>query len=104
MAQSICTHKIRVATKANTDTIDINAIAANPLYNADFDGDEMNLIIITNQVSLAEAQYVSTIYNRIISGQSAKIAIAQYQDSIIGGYFMTKDVVTMDRMFCIRMH
>ena len=44
-------------------------------YNADFDGDEMNFIVVTNQRSLAEAEIISSISNRIVSPSNGTLVI-----------------------------
>lgn len=40
-------HKIKIATDPNTNTLGLNVISCHP-YAADFDGDAMNMIVVTN--------------------------------------------------------
>ena len=65
--------------------------------------DEMNCLMIQDLTSIAEATYISAVHTRIISFVNGKLLISQIQDSVIGGYLLTKDNVSIDSMFTIRM-
>ena len=69
---SLGSHRIRAATKTNLDTIDINVIAASQ-YNADFDGDELSSLFLTNWQSVAEATYISALHTRMIQYVGGKM-------------------------------
>ena len=62
----------------------------------DFDGDEMCAYFISNQPSIAESKFLSAINTRIISYVNGSMSIAQTQDSVVGGYLLTRDEVKMD--------
>jgi len=71
-------------------TIRMN-LAACKSYNADFDGDEMNLHVPQNIEAMTELIQLSTARNHIISGQSSKPNMTIVQDSLLGVYKMTID-------------
>lgn len=51
---------------------------------------------ISNQPSIAESKFLSAINTRIISYVNGSMSIAQTQDSVVGGYLLTRDEVKMD--------
>lgn len=59
-------------------------------YNADFDGDEMNIFCLSNYKSISEAIYVNTPLNSIISPQNNEPIIYPSQDCISGLYILTR--------------
>lgn len=69
-------------------TITMN-LAATKSFNADFDGDEMNIHAPQSLESVAELQELSSIKNFIISTQSSTPNIVIVQDSLLGAYKMT---------------
>ena len=74
-------------------------------FNADFDGDEMNLHIPQGLESQAELKFLSAAKYNIISPQSSKPNMAIVQDSLLGAYRMTKDnkPITKSEYFTISM-
>lgn len=72
-------------------------------FNADFDGDEMNLHIPQSLESLAELQFLSAAKFNIISPQSSKPNMAIVQDSLVGSYRMTigLQTITMAEFYSI---
>jgi DNA-directed RNA polymerase beta' subunit len=74
-------------------------------FNADFDGDEMNLHVPQGLESQAELKYLSAAKHNIISAQSSKPGMAIVQDSLLGAYRMTKDgkPITKGQFFSISM-
>lgn len=58
-------------------------------YNADFDGDEMNIFCLTNYNSISEASYLNSPLNSIISPQNDEPIIYPSQDCISGTYLLT---------------
>jgi DNA-directed RNA polymerase beta' subunit len=74
-------------------------------FNADFDGDEMNLHIPQGLESQAELKYLSAAKHNIISPQSSKPSMAIVQDSLLGAYRMTKDnkPITKGEFFTVSM-
>jgi hypothetical protein len=58
------------------DTIDINVLAASQ-YHADFDGDELNSLFLSNWQSVAEATYISALHTRMIQYIGGKMMFSQ---------------------------
>lgn len=74
-------------------TIRLNESDCTP-YNADFDGDEMNLHLPQTETARADILNLMYMPNQIRSAQNNKPQIALVQDSIIAAFLMTsKDVL-----------
>ena len=58
-------------------------------FNADFDGDEMNLHSLQGYEALAEAQELMRVDNQIITPQSGTVVIGLVQDSLVGAWRLT---------------
>ena len=69
-------------------TLRMNLAITKP-FNADFDGDEMNIHTAQSLDSQTELQYLSAAQWNIISAQSSKPNMAIVQDSLLGAYRMT---------------
>ncbi len=61
-------------------------------YNADFDGDEMNLHIPQTEESRAEAEILMEVQTQLISPRYGLSIIGCVQDAISGNYILTKDM------------
>ncbi|MEK6973710.1 MAG: hypothetical protein AABW41_00475 [Nanoarchaeota archaeon] len=59
-------------------------------YNADFDGDEMNLHIPQNEEARAEAEILMQVQSHIISPKNGLNIIGCIDDAIVGNYLLTK--------------
>lgn len=62
-------------------------------YNADFDGDEMNLHILQTQEARAEAEMLMLVDHQLISPRYGLSIIGTVQDGTEGIYVLTKDLV-----------
>ncbi|KDQ64322.1 hypothetical protein JAAARDRAFT_187666 [Jaapia argillacea MUCL 33604] len=58
-------------------------------YNADFDGDEMNMHFPQNQVARAEAAYIANNDNQYLVPTSGKPLRGLIQDHVVAGVWMT---------------
>ena len=85
-------------------TLRMNLAITKP-FNADFDGDEMNIHVPQSLEAQAELKYLSTVYNNMISCQSSKPNICIVQDALLGAYKMTqnKRQLTKSQFFHIAM-
>ncbi|CAN0447967.1 unnamed protein product, partial [Discosporangium mesarthrocarpum] len=72
-------------------------LAVTSPYNADFDGDEMNLHVPQSLVAKAEAQELMMVPRNIVSPQSNKPVMGIVQDSLLGVCKMTKRDLFMER-------
>ncbi|MBT97111.1 MAG: hypothetical protein CL902_00590 [Dehalococcoidia bacterium] len=66
-------------------------------YNADFDGDEMNLHVPQSYAARAEVASLMMVTNRILSAQSGKPCMGSVQDTVVGSYLLTRQDVFFDR-------
>lgn len=57
-------------------------------YNADFDGDQMNLFLVENFISIAECVFLSSIEKNLLSYQFSKLNIKLIQDITTGLFIM----------------
>jgi DNA-directed RNA polymerase II subunit RPB1 len=92
---SMMAHKVRVK-KAGIDTFSMNVAVTKP-YNADFDGDEMNMHMPQNDEAEMELKYLAAIRNQIISPANNKSIIGIFQDSLLGSHLFTRSNVTFTR-------
>ncbi len=62
-----------------------------PPYNADFDGDEMNMHIFQTDEARAEAKSLMRVQEHILSPRFGGPIIGAIHDHISGGYLLTRD-------------
>jgi DNA-directed RNA polymerase beta' subunit len=78
----------------NTSTISLNPSVC-PAFNADFDGDEMNVFFPTNIISKVEALELLDVRKCIISPQNNQPIIFPIQDSVTGLYLLSSSPMTL---------
>ena len=78
------------------DTFRMNVGDTKP-YNADFDGDEMNLHMPQDDESEIELRNLAAIPYQIISPANNKSIIGIFQDSLLGSYLFTKNEILFDK-------
>lgn len=83
---SIMSHKARVLP--GEKTIRLHYSNCNS-YNADFDGDEMNVHLLQNHIARQEAYTISNTDNQYIVPTSGKPIRGLIQDSIVSAVFLT---------------
>ena len=66
-----------------------------PPYNADFDGDEMNLHVPQSEEARSEAILLMRVQDQLISPRFGGPIIGGLRDFITGAYLMTKDGTTL---------
>jgi len=72
-------------------------LSINKSFNADFDGDEMNLHIPQSLEAQAELRMLSASKCKMISAQSSKPNVCIVQDSLLGAYRMTLGLVPVTK-------
>jgi len=77
-------------------TFRLNLCCANP-YNADFDGDEMNLHVPQSPAASADVATLMMVSRQVISPQANKPVMGIVQDTLLGAHLMSKDEVFMNR-------
>ncbi|MBI2136007.1 DNA-directed RNA polymerase subunit A' [Candidatus Woesearchaeota archaeon] len=90
---SMMCHKVKVLPGR---TFRLNPAVCAP-YNADFDGDEMNLHVPQTEESRAEAETLMMVQTQVISPRYGLSIIGCTQDAISGNYILTKDLELMRR-------
>jgi DNA-directed RNA polymerase subunit A' len=81
-------HKVKVLPGRS---FRLNPTVCTP-YNADFDGDEMNLHIPQNEEAMAEAEILMQVQTQIITPKNGMNVIGCVEDAISGIYLLTKDM------------
>ena len=66
-------------------------------YNADFDGDEMNLHLLQTHQSRADALGLMSVAYNIITPQANRPVMGIVQDSLLSSYMLTSPGVTLDK-------
>lgn len=87
---SMMAHTVRVINNPHLMTFRMNVTATEP-YNADFDGDEMNLFAPQSEQARQELLRLADIRNHIVSPKNSKPIINLKQDSCIGCYKFTRE-------------
>lgn len=72
-------------------------LATTKVFNADFDGDEMNVHVPQDYNTISELDTIASTRNNIISAQSSKPNISIVQDGMLGAYLMTKNDYTIPK-------
>ncbi|WP_158055357.1 DNA-directed RNA polymerase subunit A' [Halorussus halophilus] len=71
-------------------TFRLNTVVCPP-YNADFDGDEMNMHALQNEEARAEARVLMRVQEQILSPRFGENIIGAIQDHISGMYLLTNE-------------
>jgi len=102
---SMMCHIVKVLKKG--DTFRMNVGDTKP-YNADFDGDEMNLHMPQDLESETELRILAAVPTQIISPANNKSIVGVFQDSLLGSYRITrKDIKfnhrqAMNLLMCVK--
>ncbi|MDD3421413.1 MAG: DNA-directed RNA polymerase subunit A' [Methanocellales archaeon] len=90
---SIMAHKVKVMPYK---TFRINPSVCPP-YNADFDGDEMNLHVLQTEEARAEAKILMKVEENLLSPRFGGPIIGGIHDHISGMFLLTRGNVTFDK-------
>lgn len=90
---SIMCHKVRILPGRS---FRLNPAVCSP-YNADFDGDEMNLHIPQTEEARAEAEILMEVQTQIMSPKNGLNVIGCIEDSVTGNYLLTADDLVMSK-------
>ncbi|KAK7249310.1 DNA-directed 5'-3' RNA polymerase [Aureococcus anophagefferens] len=90
---SIMAHRVKVLDHS---TFRLNLSVTSP-YNADFDGDEMNLHVPQNVAAKAELQQLMMVPRNVVSPQSNKPVMGIVQDSLLASARMTSKETFIDQ-------
>lgn len=90
---SIMAHRVR---PTKNKTLTFNESVCNP-YNADYDGDEMNIHVPQVVSAQVESRELLAVRNNICTPKNSEPLVAPTQDFITGMYLLTKIDVYMSR-------
>jgi DNA-directed RNA polymerase II subunit RPB1 len=90
---SMMGHRVKVL-KGKTFRLNVSVTAP---YNADFDGDEMNLHAPQSIEAATELEEIAAVPHQIVSPRHALPLISIVQDTLVGSYRLTRDTVSLNR-------
>lgn len=82
-------------------TFRLSLVVAAP-YNADFDGDEMNLHVPQSKAASAECASLMAVAQNTLGSQSNRPVMGIVQDSLLGLYLMTQNSILLDHSHACR--
>jgi|SaaInlV_150m_DNA_5_1039734.scaffolds.fasta_scaffold01900_3 DNA-directed RNA polymerase beta' subunit len=92
---SMMGHKIQVINADNTDAFRMNVSVTKP-YNADFDGDEMNIHLAQSVQARNELERIANVKYNIIGARDSNPIIGCVQDTLTGAYVLSLPNQTID--------
>ncbi len=92
---SMMCHKVKVINDDRLATFRINVSVTTP-YNADFDGDEMNMFVPQSVQTQLELAHIADVSKQIITPRYSKPIIKLKQDTVLGSYQMTEKKYDVD--------
>ena len=90
---SIMAHRV-VRTRGKTFRLNLSCTTP---YNADFDGDEMNMHVPQTLEAQVEARELVSVEKNILTPQSHKPVMGIVQDALLGAFLMTDPKVRISR-------
>jgi DNA-directed RNA polymerase II subunit RPB1 len=90
---SMMAHRVKVLPYK---TFRLNVLVTRP-YNADFDGDEMNMHCPQSYEAAVELEEIAAIPHNIVTPRHARPLIGVFQDSVVGSYRLTRPGVEFTR-------
>jgi len=96
LPSSICGMRVVVTMDPDILTIRMNVLICS-LFNADFDGDQMNIYVGSNLACRLEIKNHSSVPNFFIKHANSAPLIGQADDSIIGSFLLTRNGVKFDK-------
>jgi len=82
---SMLMHRVKVFRDPNIKSFRLNVSSVEP-YNADFDGDEMNMHVPHSMQAIYELMQMYALHKQLVDPQSSQPMIGLIQDGIIGMY------------------
>ena len=97
---SMMCHIVKIMEKGNTFRFNVSVTAP---YNADFDGDEMNMHMPQSMSAETELMFLPAVTYQIISPSKNAPIIGIFQDSLLGSFQFTRDTVKMDALQAMKL-
>lgn len=92
---SMMGHKCKIIDNQEYKTFRLNLAITEP-YNADFDGDEMNIFVPQSDQSIIELEELADAKRHIVSARNSLPIIGPVQDAILGAYNLTAPNMDID--------
>ena len=83
---SMMAHRVKILPMS---TFRLNLSVCSP-YNADFDGDEMNLHVPQSLETIAELKHIARVEKQVISPKNSTNVMGIVQDSLLGMFHLTR--------------
>lgn len=96
LPSAICGMRAVITMDPEILTIRMNVLICS-LFNADFDGDQMNIYVGSNLACRIEIKHHSSVPNFFIKHANSAPLIGQADDSIIGSFLLTRNHVKFDK-------
>ena len=90
---SMMGHKVKVL-KGKTFRLNVSVTAP---YNADFDGDEMNMHCPQSYEAATELEEIAAVPHQILRPRDGEPVIGIVQDTLVGSYRLTRENVSFNR-------
>jgi DNA-directed RNA polymerase II subunit RPB1 len=88
-------HRCIILKDPELTTFGMNVSVTAP-YNADYDGDEMNIFVPQSIQASIELEMIANVRNQIIAPASTNTKIATKQDAPLGAYLLTREYIEID--------
>lgn len=92
---SMMGHESHVINDPSYLTFRVNVSVTEP-YNADFDGDEMNIHVAQSIQTVTELRLIANAKKRFVNPTTSKIVINAKQDTLMGSYVLTNNSTRVD--------
>lgn len=92
---SMMGHRIKVILDESLSTFRMNTYVTTP-YNADFDGDEMNIFVPQSEQTRIELSEIADVKRQIISPKNSAPIIGAVQDGVLGAYNLSAPNIRID--------
>ena len=92
---SMMGHRAKIIDNDDYQTFRLNVAITTP-YNADFDGDEMNIFVPQSDQAAIELEEIADAKRQIISPRTSLPIIGPVQDGLLGSYNLTDPSLEID--------
>jgi len=93
--QSMMCHEAVIVNDESIMSLGLSVAVTKP-YNADFDGDEMNIFLPQSLQTQIELEEIANVKRQIISPSTSRTSIGLVQDGLLGAYNLTSPTVRID--------
>jgi len=90
---SMMCHRVKVLKVGNTFRMNV---ADTKPYNADFDGDEMNMHMPQNAQAVVELKHLAAVKRQIISPATNSSIVGIFQDSLLGLFMLLRENISFN--------